>query len=676
MRHTRRFAVLQRKGMALLLVMFIAFASLVLLTTLLSSVAPRRASVSGEVQADRALAVADGKIDLIMTTINTLPQVNVDGQADANAVQAAVIAGYEGALNGYDSDPNSLANASSVSTYFYHTTTNTWYSVWNDTPDEVNPDGHLMSIPATTKLGHEVGLTESASGTVLALGVKDLSDGTLKTGGIIGFDSKCRTNNEWFEADSNASYDPPTKTWTIKTSAYLLSVTGIVRTLEAKAQKQVSNSAIEDPSRTVTYNWYTSVNRHWTFSDYVFLYNFSADLGQNAEIHGRVHVNGTVDMGGWAFDPVSATVQVTDIATDDSNNHDGRFRADKKSVTWAHQNGYAVYPAAKIDWLAVDNALVGSNPARAFGADTGMQDKAMVPYYVDMNGTGTATITFSIESGAGKVTINNTKYDMPTNGIIYVRGNATVKGGNSGATPPVPGVLGSCMVGTSGNINLGGDILYNTPPRTGEDDPLTASQDFLGLVANGNIVIPYSTFQADKNLVLDASMVSDGWMGVNATDWQWHDLNTNQDTAPTLVVRGSMSKGDGANAFTSSQTITRRVNGYNVNVQQIKGYDLRQYNFDWNLKQVQDLVPAGFPTTGSGTVSTETAVLPGDSVLAQLTNPSAHPKGNPLVINGKAYYARATTVEGPSTWYGTGFVATGMFRIGWKEQVGEPVGGN
>jgi hypothetical protein len=675
MRHIHRFTGVQRKGMALLLVVFIAFASLVLLTTLMASVAPRRTTVSNELQADRALAVADGKIDLMMNTINTLPQVNVNGQADENDVQTAIVASWEGMLNGYASDPMSSGNRDGVSTHFYHTTTNTWYAVWDtaDTPD------HLMNIPATTKLGYEVGATDSTTGTVLALTVKNLSTGGFETSGIIGVDDACRTNNEWFEVDTNARYNiVPTDVWTMQASAYSLSRTGIVKTLEAKAKKMVSVSTSEDPSSSFIYNWFTSVDRSSSFSDYVFLDNFDVNFGKYSEVSGYIHANGTVNMGGWAKYPVTSTEHVTDYAVDGtSGNHDGRFSLAQNSLTWAKltANKYAVDHAPAVSWLAVDASLTGATPIRVpYPIETGMQDRAIDPYYI----AGNATITFSIEGGVGKVTINGTKYDMPANGVIYVQGNATVRGGNSGASPPVPGVLGSCIVGASGNVYLAGDILYNTPPRTDENSLLPQSADFLGLVAGGNVVIPYSTFVADKNLIIDAAMVADGWLGTDSSEWPWHNLNTSPSTAPTLVVRGSMAAGDGSRMMATTQ-----VTGGGV--RQIKGYDLRQYSFDWNLKQLG--VPDGFPTTGTATVSTETGVTAasllhygivsslteGEAIISQLTNPSTHPLGSPLVVGGRAYYAKATVVPGPSTWEGTGFVTSGMYRIGWKEQIGDRV---
>jgi hypothetical protein len=666
MRHIHRSTGVQRKGMALLLVVFIAFASLVLLTTLMASVAPRRTTVSNELQADRALAVADGKIDLMMNTINTLPQVNVNGQADENDVQTAIVASWEGMLNGYAGDPMSSGNADGVSTHFYHTTTNTWYAVWDnaDTPD------HLMNIPATTKLGYQVGPTDSTTGTVLALMVKNLSTGGFEPSGIIAVDDACRTNNEWFEVDTNARYNiVPTDVWTMQASAYSLSRRDIVRTLEAKAEKSVNVDTTSQTTSTPVYNWFTSIDRSSSFSDYVFLDNFDVNFGKYSEVSGYIHANGTVNMGGWAKYPVTSTDHVTDYAVDGSSgNHDGRFSTAKKDLAWAKltANKYAVDHAPAVPWLQVDVALIGASAVYKPFIETGIQDRAIDPYYI----SGNATITFSIESGAGKVTINGTKYDVPAASDLYifVTGNATVKGD----------VLGSCVVGASGNVYLAGDILYNTPPRTDENGAMPQSTDFLGLVAGGNVVIPYSTFVADKNLIIDAAMVADGWLGTDSSEWPWHNLKTDS-SAPTLVVRGSMAAGDGSHMMATTQVTSGGV-------RQIKGYDLRQYSFDWNLKQLG--VPDGFPTTGTGTTSTETGVTAasllhygivtslteGETLVNQLTNPSTHPSSSPLVIGGRAYYAKQTGTTSPvTTWSGTGFVTSGMYRIGWKEQIGDRV---
>lgn len=667
----------QRKGIALLLVMFIAFASLVLLTTLLASVAPRRASVLGDAQADRALAVADGKIDLIMDTINTFPQVNVSGLADENDIQGQIVAGWEGMLNGYGpSGPNSLDNGSNVTAWFYRISTNTWYAMWN-TADTTH---HLMSIQGMsiqrTKLGHEVGPTDSPSGTVLAwVGLKDLSSGSGEVANsVIGMDANCRTDNDWFEVDTNAVYNQAetSDVWTITASSYLLSRTAIVKTVEAKADKSFVITPKEDPSSTVIYNWFTMIGRSGSFSDYVFLDDFDVNFGRYSTTYGYIHANGTVNMGGWAVYPVSSTKQVTDQAVDDNNRSDGRFGPAHSNLSWAQShtlNGikYAANNDTAIPWLNVGNAL------------SSLQSGAVAPYKV----SGNATITFSVVSGIGKVAIkigngSTNTYDMPANGIIYVSGDATVKGGDS--TSSVPGVLGRCIVGANGDISIAGDILYNTPPRWVETDPSTDNPDFLGLVSNGNIKIPYSTYQADKNLVIDAAIVADGWLGIDPNDWpSYHNLNTDPGTAPTLVVQGSMAAGDPSHLMVSIS------NG------QIKGYDLRQYNFDWNLKQVG--VPALFPTTGTFPTPTETLVtlqsmqdfgiVSSDPVLgpaqyaallAQLTNPSSHPATSPLTVNTRAYYAKPTTVPGPSTWEGTGLVTPGgMYRIGWKEQIGKAV---
>lgn len=652
-----------RQGVALLIVMMIGLLAFVAVTGLLGYLAPRQRTVSGEALTDRSLTLADGRVDSIMNTVNFFPQVSVSGLPDENDVQAAIIASWEGMLNGYETDEYSALNATNVATYFYHTTTDTWYAVWDATND------HLLNISSSCKLGRRVGAAESTSNTVLSLRVKNLRLNAIETASLIEMDPACRTNNEWFEVDTNASYnDTPTDVWTIRASAYLVSRPEMIRTVEAKAEKNVNVDPTSQTTTTPVYNWFTSVDRSRNFSDYVFLDDFDVNFGKYAEINGYVHANGTVNMGGWAKYPVSSTEHVTDYAVDGSSgNHDGRFAAGKESLSWAKQpaNGYAVDHAPAVSWLQVDTALVGATPVRNPVGETGMQDRAVEPYYV----SGNATITFSVESGVGKVTINGIKYDMPGNGVMYVQGNATVKGN----------VMGSCMIGVSGNIYLGGDILYNTPPRTAEDAPSTQSPDFLGLVANGNVVIPYATYVADKNLIIDAAMVADGWLGTDPNEWLWHNLNTNPNTAPTLVVRGSMAAGDG----THMMATTRVIGG---GVRQIKGYDLRQYNFDWNLKQVG--VPDGFPTTGSGTEATETIVTETSmlhygivsssaeyvALYNQLTNPSAHPAASPLVIDGRAFYARQTGTENPvTTWSGTGFVNSGMYRIGWKEQIAAPV---
>jgi hypothetical protein len=662
MRRFHYFVWKQRKGIALLLVMFIAFASLVLLTTLFASLAPRRASVSGDAQADRVLAVADGKIDLIIETINTLPQVNVSGLAAENDIQSQIVAGWEGMLNGYaNASPNNLSNGSNVTAWFYRASTNTWYALWNTT----DTTHHMMNIQTGTKLGRQVGPADSPSGTVLGwVGLKDLSSGGGEiANSVIGIDPNCRTDNDWFEVDTNAVYNlaGTSDVWTITASAYLLSRTAIVKTVEAKADKSFTITPTED------YNWFTMISRTGSFSDFVFLDDFDVNFGKYSNVYCYVHANGTVNMGGYAAYPVSSTQHVTDYAVDDNNRSDGTFGPSHSSLSWAKSNSlngnlYAKDNAAAIPWLKVGNAL------------TGLQGAAVAPSY---NVSGNATVTFSIVSGVGKVTIKigsglSNTYAMPANGIIYVSGDATVSGGNS--TSGVPGVLGRCIVGAGGDISIGGDILYNIPPRTAETNPSTNNPDFLGLVSSGNIQIPYSTFLADKNLVIDAAMVADGWMGIDPSNWtSWHNLNTDPGTAPTLVVQGSMAAGDGSQLFATTSG------------GQIKGYDLRQYNFDWNLKQVG--VPIQFPTTGTGTTSTETLVtlesMQGfgivsssadySALLAQLVNPSSHPATSPLTVNGRAYYATPTTVGGPSTWEGTGLVTIGLYRIGWKEQIGKAV---
>ncbi len=663
-----------RRGFAMIFVVLIALAMVIPAMILASSAVSRRKIVSGEAVSDRAISIADAKIDSIMNTINTFPQVNVSGQSDENAVQKAIIACWEGMLNGYTNNPYDPQNSENVLTYFYNSSTDTWYVLWNGT------ENHVMNVPKGTKVGREISPTDSTSGTVLEMPVKNLNTGVYENKTIIQIDPDCRTNNVWFEVDTNSNYNKnPSDIWTITVTSYMLSKPSIIRTVQAKAEKVVKIKSSFEPTTKYEYNWYTKVNRHIYFSDYVFLDNFDVNFGKYSTTTGPIRANGTVNMGGWATYPVYSSKNITDKAVDDYNNHDGRFGPNKNTLKWARKHNYANEYQSKIDFLKVDQALTGTNPARDQANDTGLQDKAFDQYYVDRD----ATIVFSVVTDSngnkvGKVTINGNTYDMPPNGIIYVEGDAKVKGN----------VIGRCIIGSSGNIYISGDITYNTPPRTSEDDPFPDNSDFepdfLGLVAKDNVLIPYSTYQSDKHLKIDAAIVAGCCFGINPNDWPGHYLNAdpNDPNAPTLVVKGAIAAGDGT-------LMPAYVYRTWLNQIEIKGYDLRQYNFDWNLKQVG--VPQGFPTTGfSSTKKVETIVtyktmqqygiVNSEEEYLQLKNylthqdASKHGEDNPVTYNGRQFYAKVTRTQITDiTWSGTGLVTNGMYRVSWKEQIANPV---
>ncbi|MDD5136016.1 MAG: hypothetical protein PHX20_00685 [Candidatus Omnitrophica bacterium] len=109
---------------------------------------------------------------------------------------------------------------------------------------------------------------------------------------------------------------------------------------------------------------------------------------------------------------------------------------------------------------------------------------------------GRTDITFLADGtmnvyNVGKYGSNITNVALPANGLIYVSGgNANVQGT----------VNGSVTIGCANDINIVGNILYNTDPR---DD--STSSDMLGLVASNSVVISAS---APNDLEVDAYIVA------------------------------------------------------------------------------------------------------------------------------------------------------------------------
>jgi len=96
----------------------------------------------------------------------------------------------------------------------------------------------------------------------------------------------------------------------------------------------------------------------------------------------------------------------------------------------------------------------------------------LADYYVN----GNATVVFNAN---GTVTINGTNKPMPANGIIYIDGTATVSGT----------VLGQCTVGAA-KINIGGNIVYVTPPARTVMPMFPLAQTCLGLYLTGTSPLP------------------------------------------------------------------------------------------------------------------------------------------------------------------------------------------
>jgi hypothetical protein len=689
MKSTRKEAVLSsgtkgRKGFALIFVLLIAAAMMIPILMLLSSIAPRRTNVEGEAISDRTLALSDSTVDNILNQVNTFPfnvtgtslivgyQEDVDGNVinegtlDASSLlaQTSVVYYYVSLLNGgvvpdvpgmADTAAIAAFNAAcaeiagNVSTYVYNLNTQEYYVLWDST--------NIASVALVGPNG------DIATGTL-----KNVSSGATTT--FSALDSNYKTDNIWVEIDTNTKY--VADQWNITVTSYLLSKPDIKRTVKALASRGTPTSP--PPSSLADGSWFThelvphTIPGH-NFADYAGLYHTKVYFGKLETTTGPIRSDSDLYMGGWAKDPVFAggyydsslppqwiSYHVYDYAVDDSNsnNHDGQFGPDSQSLTWAKNHGYATdgYPAAT--WANVDTALYGSNNVRnQTDLSGGMQDKANGDYYINGDATvvfnANETVTIKIGAAAPYT------LPMPLNGAIFVEGTATVSGT----------VKGQCSVGAS-KINIGGNIIYATPPRTDRNAPIPANPDLLGLISHGDITITTSTFNLNYHLQIDAAMISgSGNFGI-ASDAPSHTID------PTGTFTGTWNGCQACYATDNAPAV-------NLGGNQIRGYEVQHTNYDWNLRDYG--VPPFYPvTTSTGesqdlidqypvvTDSTIMAVLTGLSKDdLTLTGDSTYPYS--YVYNGTTYY-----YGGTFNWYATATMSkSALYRISWKEQIGTPV---
>jgi hypothetical protein len=638
-----------KKGFALIFVILIAAAMMIPILMLLSSTIPRRTDVVGEAVSDRVLSVSDATIDNILNQINTFPftfSVNsVKGETQADALTKAqdyLISYYISQLNGGlpdISDPVGSYNLISgyVSTYIYNLNTQEYYVVWDSPNSRI---AHVSSVGPT--------------GDVVTTPLKSLSSGSIAT--IASIDSNYTTDNLWLEIDTNTKYWPvePDK-WDIKTTAYLMSKTDIKRTIEAIASRGTASPTADEfaDGTWFTHDTYTTSTIH-NFSDYSGLYNDRVYFGRFETTTGMIRSNADIYMGGWAHDAIFAHGTVTDQAVDDGYKNDGQFGPLAKNLNWAKANKYATdgYPAAQFPNGQL--ALTGTNPVR-YPPDPngGLQDKAGSDYYVN----GSATIVFNAN---GTVTINGNTLPMPPNGAIYVEGTATVSGT----------VKGQCTVGAGGDINIGGNIIYNTPPRLDRNEPMPPNPDLLGLIAHNNILIPVATFNANNHLEIDAAMLAvNGNFGIGS-GYSWHPINGSG-------TYEAWWNGCQATYLTSNAPAI-------VSGSSIEGYDIQHTNYDWNLYDYGP--PPFYPATGSAettntidnypAVTDSTLVNKDTGILTHLKKSQLTPITDPTIPYSYMYVYNGVTYYYGNTfdWYANAAMSkTALYRISWKEQIANPV---
>lgn len=650
---------MKRKGFGMIFAILIAAMMMIPILMLFSSTTTRNFTSSSEIISDRALTVADATIENILNTINTFGFPYSTPQIEDNDLQEAIIKARDYAiadklseLNGGVADiqnPDASLNdiKDKVSTYLLKIDENVWYAVWDTTNNKIASVSEVGPI----------------NGDILSKPLKNLSTGDIITGGVDEVDPNFAKDNVWFEIDTNTQYWPgnPDK-WVIKVTAYNLSKPEIYRTIETHAVRGQLNTSSTGTEKA-NGNWYLRKvdedSRTVYFSDFSGLYHTKVYFGKYEVTKGMIRSDSDLYMGGWAQDPVYAHGTVYDTAIDANWAHTGKFGPDQKNLNWAMSNGYATNGYPQAQWPNGDLALKGStsirNPADPNG---GLQDKALNDYYVN----GDATIIFTVENGVGKVIINGVKKDLPPNGAIYVEGTATVSGT----------VKGRVTVGAGNNINIGGNIVYNTPPRIDKDTPVNGIPDSLGLVAYNNIYIPYSTFLNNPHLELDAAIMAvHGSFGVTS-DYPWRQMD---------VSGRYLAKWYGAQAEWSTNNAPCLVNGNLV-----KGYEIQQTYYDYNLFDFG--APPFYPVTNSRTeaqwnvryeVVTDVNII---NYLRNLDKSKLTPI-NPGEPDYDPRYPYKYTYNGVTYYYGTtfdiGFTAqatinkTPLYRIIWKENVANKV---
>jgi Tfp pilus assembly protein PilX len=257
-----KFTKRSQRGFALILVLLIGVLMMVPVLMLLSAVAPRRATVTGEALSDRALTVADGTVDNILNQVDTfITNYNAKPTSgdyatiqtglgtiatqytDPTTAKTVALSYVEGYLlsriNGGTVDPGNAtatftAVNKNVTTYLYNLAQQQYYAVW--TGNNTSTD----TIAPVVKTG--------VNGDIKTHYIKNLNTGTFKSSiGLAPWDSTFATDNQWIEIDANAQYIDggtiATSKVQIRTSAYLLSNSNagsIVRNIVAEAPLKIN----------------------------------------------------------------------------------------------------------------------------------------------------------------------------------------------------------------------------------------------------------------------------------------------------------------------------------------------------------------------------------------------------------------------------------------------------
>jgi len=198
------------------------------------------------------------------------------------------------------------------------------------------------------------------------------------------------------------------------------------------------------------------------------------------------------------------------------------------------------------------------------------------------NPSGTITVTGTVKNASGTTTAtyNNKTMTPPANGVIYVQSNSgkppkgcTSNNACDGNVTVQGTVNGQLTIAADQNINISGNVAYNSDPRTNPN-----STDMLGLVANQNITVIQASAFANDGPKLEVSGVLVALQGSFQVDQWW----VNMGNATTAVMDQYGSLINYVCGATGEMDLSGNLlGGWN----QIQSYD----------KRLGSMAPPGFP---------------------------------------------------------------------------------
>lgn len=615
----------RQKGFALILVLLIGALMMVPVLMLLSSVAPRRTSVSGEAVSDRMLSLADATVDKILAQINTFPSLvstdttvqhgfsniaswysdhPVSGETPAYKTVNTVVSKYAitylvATLNGGTAyqplstmdpqtplqaytDPNkntypsgSVIDGSgslwdiedNVSTYLYDLTNQEFYAVWSGS-------GSGTKIASVSHVG--------ITGDILAPSpIKNLSTGEIRMSGIAAWDSTYATDNRWIEVDTNTQYEDDgtlgqqSTKFEIRVSAYPVTSSGtqyVARNILAEATLKplnvVTTGGASGPyDKALWSGSKLTLNGNTTVAAADNLTNALAGTYLTGDNKGNIYANGEIDAKAGSIEIGGILYTSLPQSSDPKNDPISLNQTPSVGGTaYGKQESLPAFPIGTED--GVEAAATGTAPNEYFSSSYTASGATLAvnggSWYIDGNLTlDDTTINF------GSVPLKP--------GVIWVNGDITFKSGTI--------IQGQGKIVANGSITFQGN---NNSLKYADADPTSmvavvalgadskgvsidvqGKQDFMGFfyAPNGNIVkggtgTVFGSLIAGGSVSFEAGALTLNGGNVIVYDGRWSDSVIMP--AGALTVESVKFTGSAIYRFSWREVISKPVTQSNI----------------------------------------------------------------------------------------------------------------